>query len=53
MLLPAGARLEFVAIDILNDLIRTPRRNHYLLVVINRFSKLVQTVPLKRITNAA
>lgn len=50
---PANAPLEFVSIDILGELIRTPRVNRYLLVIVHRFSKLVRTVPLKRITAAA
>ena len=49
-LFPASGPLEFVAIDILGELIRTPRRNRYLLVISDRYSKLVRTVPLKKIS---
>ena len=46
------APLEFVAIDILGELITTKRGNRYILVISDRYSKLVQTVPLKKITAA-
>ena len=49
-LFPAETTLEFVAIDILGELLRTPRGNRFLLVISDRFSKLARTVPLKRIT---
>ena len=49
-LFPAKAPLEFVSIDLLGELIRTKRGNWYLLVIVDRFSKLVRTVPMKRIT---
>ena len=49
-LFPAEAPLEFVAIDILGELLRTPRGNRFLLVILDRFSKLARAVPLKRIT---
>ena len=49
-LFPAQSPLESVALDILGELIRTPRGNRYLLVIADRFTKLVRTVPLKRIT---
>ena len=52
-LFPAKSPLESVSIDILGDLIRTPRNNRFLLVITDRFSKLVRTVPLKRITAAS
>lgn len=51
-LFPAKAPLEYVAIDILGELIKTPRGYRYLLVISDRFSKLVRTVPLRRITAA-
>ena len=51
-LLPAKAPLESISIDLLGELIRTPRGNRWLLVITDRFSKLVRTVPLKRITAA-
>ena len=51
-LFPATAPLESISIDLLGDLIRTPRGNRWLLVITDRFSKLVRTVPLKRITAA-
>ena len=49
-LFPAKAPLESIAMDILGELIRTPRGNRYLLVMVDRYSKLVRTVPLKKIT---
>lgn len=49
-LFPARALLDFVAIDILGRIFSTRRGNKFLLVINNRFSKLVRTVPLKRIT---
>ena len=51
-LFPARAPLEFVAIDILGELIKTPRGNRYMLVISDRFSKLVRTVPLKKVTSS-
>ena len=48
-LFPAKGPLEETSIDILGELIRTPRGNKYLVVITDRFSKLVRTVPLKRI----
>ena len=39
-----------MCIDIVGELLRSPRRNKYLLVIVDRFTKLVRTVPLKRIT---
>ena len=51
-LFPAQAPLESVSIDILGELIRTPRGHRWLLVITDRFSKLVRTVPLRRITAA-
>ena len=49
-LFPAEAPLKFVTIDLLGELITTSQRNRFLLVIKERFSKLVRTVPLKRIT---
>jgi hypothetical protein len=49
-LFPARAPLEYVAIDILGELVKTPRGNRYLLVITDRYSKLTKTVPLRRIT---
>lgn len=46
------APLEFVAIDILGNLIETKRGNRFLLVISDRYSKLVRTVPLKKISAA-
>ena len=46
------ALLEFVAIDILGELITTKRGHRYILVISDRYSKLVRTVPLKNITAA-
>ena len=47
-LFPAKAPLESVCIDLLGELIRTSRGHKYLLVITDRFSKLVRTVPLNR-----
>lgn len=44
------ARLEFIAVDILKERIRTPQGHGYLLLITDQFSKLVRTIPLKRIT---
>ena len=49
-LFPSSAPLEFLAIDLLGELIRTPRGNRFLLVITDRFSKLVRTVPLSSIS---
>ena len=46
------APLEFVAIDILGELITTKRGHRYILVISDRYSKLIRTVPLKKITAA-
>ena len=51
-LLPPNAPLEFVAIDILGELITTRRGNRYILVISDRYSKLVRTLPLQKITAA-
>ena len=51
-LFPANAPLESVCIDILGELIRTPRGNRYLLVIVDRFTKMVRTIPVKTITAA-
>ncbi|CAN8062284.1 unnamed protein product [Agarophyton chilense] len=51
-LFQAKAPLQYVSIDILGELIRSRRGYRYLLVITDRFSKLVRTVPLKRITAA-
>lgn len=50
---PALAPLTFVAIDILGELVTTSRENKYLLVISDRFSKLIRTVPLRTITAEA
>ena len=47
-----NAPLEFVAIDILRELITIKRGHPYILLIRDRYSKLVRTVPLKRITAA-
>lgn len=51
-LFPAIEAFEMVAIDNLGELLRSSRGNRYILVITDRFSKLVQTAPLKRITAA-
>ena len=47
-----NALLEFVAIDILGELITAMQGNRYILVISDRYSKLVRTVPLKKISAA-
>lgn len=49
-LFPATAPLRFVAIDLPGQLLRTPRGNDFLLVIRDRYSKLVRNVRLKSIT---
>ena len=49
-LFPAQKPLEFVAIDILGPLPRSSSGNRYLLAITDRFSKMVQTAPLRSIT---
>lgn len=46
----ATAPLESVAIDILGELIRTPRGQKYILVITDRFTKLVKAIPRKRMS---
>ena len=47
---PPSGPLEYIAIDILGELPRTPRGHRYLLVMTDRYSKLTRTVPLRKIT---
>ena len=49
-LFPATAQLDSVAIDILGPLPKSSRDFIFMLVISNRFTKLTQVVPLKRIT---
>ena len=49
-LFPAQKPLEFVAIDILGPLPRSSSGNRYLPAITDRFSKMVQTAPLRPIT---
>lgn len=51
-LFPAEKPLEEVAMDMLGPLLRTPRGNINLLVIVDRFTKLVRTVPMGRVTAA-
>jgi hypothetical protein len=48
-LFPPSAPLEFVSIDILGPLPETKEGNIFLLVMVDRFSKLTRTVPLRTI----
>ena len=52
-LFPANAPLESVCIDILGELSKTPRGYRYLLLITDRCTKLVRTVPLKGISASA
>ena len=45
-LFPATEPLEFVYLDILGSFLETKKRNRFLLVIADRFTKLVRTVPL-------
>ena len=49
-LFPATAPLDSVAIDILGPLPKSSRGFIFMLVISDRFTKLTQVVPLKRIT---
>jgi len=49
-LFPASRPLQYVSIDILGPMPRTSRGFRYILVITDRYSKLVQTVPLTKIT---
>jgi len=51
-LFPATEPLTSVCIDILGEFIKTPRRNEYLLVITDRFTKLTKTIPMKGISAA-
>ena len=43
----ARAPLEDVAMDLVGEFVTTPRGNKWLLVIVDRFTKLVRTVPMK------
>jgi transposase InsO family protein len=49
-LFPSEQPLDFVAIDILGPLTKTIKGHQYILVIADRFSKLVRTMPLTTIT---
>lgn len=49
-LFPADAPMEFVAIELLGDLIQTKLGNRLILVFMDRFYKLDLSVPLKTST---
>lgn len=44
--------MKSVCVDILGDLIGTPRGNRYLMVITDRFTKLVRTVLIKGVSTA-
>lgn len=46
-LFPATLPFEEVAMDILGEFLTASRGNKYLLVIVERFTKLVRTIPLK------
>lgn len=47
---PAAAPVEFVGFYLLWELIPAKRRNRFIIVIMDRFSKLARTVPQDRIT---
>jgi transposase InsO family protein len=49
-LFPASEPLEYLSMDILGPLPKTPHGNRFLLVITDRFSKLTRTIPLRTIT---
>ena len=51
-LFPATEPLASACIDILGEFITTRRRNKYLLVITDRFTKLTKTAPMKGISSA-
>ena len=51
-LFQATERLTSVCIDIFGEFIRTPRRNEYVLVITDSFTKLTKTRLMKGISNA-
>ena len=52
-LFPSNEPLDYISIDILGELLRTPRGNRFLLVITDRFTKLTRTAPLKTISAEA
>ena len=48
-LFPATTPLEEVAIDIMGELTQTPRGNRFILVITDRFSKLVRVAAMKQV----
>jgi Integrase core domain/Integrase zinc binding domain len=50
---PANEPPEFVAIDILGPLPKTVHGNRFLLVILDRFSKLTRTIPMRTTTSLA
>lgn len=48
--IPTLTSLEFVAINILGELVTTPHQNKYVLVILNHFSKIIHIVPLRYVT---
>lgn len=49
---PPNGSLESDCIDIIGELIRTPRGNRYLIAIVNRFTKLVRTNLVNTISSA-
>lgn len=49
-LFPDTVPLEFLSIEILRELIRTSPRNGCLVVITDRFTKIVRAVPLRNRT---
>jgi transposase InsO family protein len=49
-LFPAAEPVEYVSLEILGPLPKTEHGNRFLLIIIDRFSKLTRTVPLRTIS---
>jgi len=47
-LFPVTAPLEYVTMDVLDELITTPRGNRDIFVIVDRFSKLIAAIPMNR-----
>ena len=50
-LFPARAPLTDIAMDILGPLLKSKTHNKFLLVIVDRFTKLVRTTPLRKVSS--